>query len=301
MEQLNYKHLYYFWMVAREGGISRACAKLHLAQPTVSGQLAAFEQAVGAKLFARDGRKLMLTDVGRLVFRYAEEIFTLGQELAAALKGKATDKTWRLTVGVADALPKLVSYGLLEPALQFLEPVQLICQEGKAERLLAEVAAGELDLVLTDVPLAVGGGRALNHLLGECPVSVFASPGLAERYRPGFPHSLENAPLLLPTVNTALRRELEQWFDNTGIRPKICAEIEDSALLKTFGSGGVGLFFAPDLVENKVLKQYQVELVGRLPEVRERFYAVTQRRKFNHPVVAAILNHAKATLQPAKF
>ncbi len=290
MDRLNYKHLYYFWMVAREGGVVRACAKLHLAQPTVSSQLAAFEEALGEKLFLRDGRRLTLTETGRLVFRYAEEIFALGRELGAVLKGGARGRSLRLTVGVTEALPKLVASRLVEPVLHLAEPVQLLCYEGKAERLLAELALGELDLVLGDTPTTAAG--VFNHLVGECSVSVFATSALAARYRPDFPRSLAGAPFVLPTANTALRRSLDQWFDALDLRPHICAEIEDSALLKTFGSGGVGLFVAPAAVENEVRRQYQVDLVGRIEAVTERFYAFTRRGRLRHPAVTALLERA---------
>ncbi len=290
MDRINYKHLYYFWMVAREGGVGRACAKLHLAQPTVSSQLAAFEEALGEKLFSRNGRRLTLTETGRLVFRYAEEIFALGRELGAALKGGERGRALRLTVGVTETLPKLVVYRLLEPVLQLAEPVKLFCHEGKADRLLAELALGELDLVLSDTPTTAAG--LFNHLLGECSVSVFAAPALAACYRLDFPRSLTGAPFVLPTSNTALRRSLDQWFDALDLRPRICAEIEDSALLKTFGSGGVGLFVAPAAVEKEVRRQYQVDLVGHIEAVTERFYAFTRRGRLCHPAVTALLERA---------
>ncbi len=297
MERINYQHLFYFWNVACEESVTRACEKLHLAQPTVSGQLAVFEKAIGEKLFRKNGRKLALTDKGRVVFRYADEIFSLGRELTNTLNGRPTGRAMRLTVGVADALPKLVAYRLMEPALQLPEPVQILCYDDKAERLLAEISLQGIDLVLSDVPLTpVSGAKAFNHLLGECAVSVFGAPELAAVYRPGFPRSLSGAPFVLPTGNTALRRSLDQWFDTEGVSPRIQAEIEDSALLKTFGSGGSCLFVAPGVVEAEVKRQYEVEVVGRIDEVQERFYAVTQRSKLKHPAVTAILENARQRL-----
>lgn len=297
MERINYQHLFYFWNVAREESITRACEKLHLAQPTISGQLTVFEQAIGEKLFYKNGRKLVLTDTGRVVFHYAEEIFSLGRELTNTLKGRPTGRAMRLIVGVADALPKLVVYRLIEPVFRLPEPVQILCYEDKAERLLAEMSLQGIDLVLSDTPLTpASGAKAFSHLLGECAVTVFGTPSVAAVYRPDFPRSLSGAPFLLPTGNTALRRSLDQWFDAEGISPKIQAEIEDSALLKTFGSGGAGLFVAPTTVETEIQRQYNVEVVGRIDAVQERFYAIAARRKLKHPAVTAILDNAREKL-----
>ncbi len=294
MSRINYQHLLYFWHVAKEGSITRACEKLHLAQPTISGQLSVFEQSIGEKLFYKSGRKLILTDTGRVVFQYADEIFALGRELSNTLKGRPTGQALRLTVGVSDALPKLVVYRLIEPALRLPEPVQVLCYEDKTERLLSEITLQGMDLVLADTPITpVSGAKAFNHLLGECGVSVFGSRSLASIYKPDFPKSLTGAPFLLPTGNTALRRSLDQWFDSEGISPRIQAEIEDSALVKTFGSGGAGLFVAPSTVETEIESQYDVEAIGRIDSVKERFYAITMRRKLEHPAVTAILENAR--------
>lgn len=295
MERLNYQHLYYFWHVAKEGGISRACEKLHLAQPTVSGQLAIFEDAIGEKLFYRDGRTMTLTDTGRTVFHYADEIFTLGRELTNTLKGRAGGRTVRLSVGVADAMPKLITYRLLEPALRLPEPVQLMCYEDKSERLLGEIALHSLDLVLSDVPATPAtGSRIFNHFLGESGVAVFGAPSLAARYSQNFPRSLDRAPFLLPTPSTELRRSLDQWFDAEHLSPIIQAEIEDSALLKTFAGAGIGLFVAPTVVETEIRQRYGAVVVGHIDSVRERFYAISAQRKVQHIGVAAILANAKA-------
>ncbi len=297
MQRINYQHLFYFWNVAREESITRACEKLHLAQPTISGQLTVFEEAVGEKLLYKNGRKMALTDTGRMVFRYADEIFSLGQELTNTLKGRPTGRPLRLILGVADALPKLVVYRLIEPVFQLPEPVQIVCYEDKAERLMAEISLQGIDLVLSDAPLAQSSSaNAFNHLLGECTVTVFGTPQLAAVYRPDFPRSLTGAPFLLPTSNTALRRSLDQWFDTENIHPKIQAEIEDSALIKTFGSGGAGLFVAPTTVETQIQRQYDVEIIGRIDAVKERFYAITARRKMKHPAVTAVLENAREKL-----
>jgi LysR family transcriptional regulator, transcriptional activator of nhaA len=297
MNRLNYQHLFYFWNVAKEGSISRACEKLHLAQPTISGQLAVFEQAVGEKLYIKDRSKLVLSDTGRTVFRYAEEIFSLGQELNQTLQGLTSGHGLRLNVGVADALPKLIAYRLLEPALHIPESVQIICHEDKAERLISEIPLHSIDLVLSDIPATPSmGGRVFNHLLGECELAVFGTLTLMDRYSSNFPASLNGAPLLMPTLNTALRRSLDQWLHTEGLCPEVKAEIEDSALLKTFASAGVGMFVAPVSVQIEIQRQYGCNMIGKIPSVFERFYAITAQRKLKHPAVMAILENTASGL-----
>jgi LysR family transcriptional activator of nhaA len=297
MEWLNYHHLLYFWTVANEGSIARACEKLLLAQPTISGQLRALERALGEKLFARSGRGLVLTETGQTVYRYADEIFALGKELSDTLKGRPTGRPLRLRVGVADVLPKIVSYRLLEPALHLPETVQIICREDKPDRLLAELSVHGLDIVLTDAPVGPSVKvRAFNHLLGECGVSIVAAAELAKRFRKRFPQSLDGAPFLLPTDNTVLRRSLDQWFEAQGIRPIVRAECEDSALLKAFGQDGIGIFAVPSVVEKEVCRQYRVNPIGRVEEVKERFFAISVERKLKHPAVVAISDAARQKL-----
>jgi LysR family transcriptional activator of nhaA len=297
MEWLNYHHLLYFWAVAREGSVTRASEQLHLAQPTVSGQLKALEEALGEKLFARAGRRLVLTDVGRVVFRYADEIFSLGRELQDTLRGRPTGRPLRFTVGVADAVPKLVAYRLLLPALSLPEPVHVVCREDKPARLLAELSVHALDLVLSDAPVgAEVKVKAYSHLLGETPVAFFGTEALAAAHRKGFPHSLDGAPVLLPTEGSSLRRSLDQWFDTEGLRPRVVGEIEDRALLKVFGQAGVGLFPAPVAIEAEVRAQFGVMLVGRVDAVKERFYALSAERKLKHPAVVAISQAARRKL-----
>ncbi len=297
MEWLNYHHLLYFWAVAREGSVTKASQQLRLAQPTVSGQLKSLEDALGEKLFERTGRRLVLTDVGRVVFRYADEIFSLGRELQDTLKGRPTGRPVRFTVGVADAVPKLVAYRLLLPALSLPEPVHVVCREDKPERLLAELGAHSLDLVISDSPLGAGTRvKAYSHLLGETPVAIFGADALAAAHRRGFPRSLEGAPLLVPTESSALRRSLDQWLDAEGIRPRVVGEFEDSALLKTFGQAGLGLFPAPLAIEAEIRAQFGVKLVGRVDAVKERFYALSVERKIKHPAVLAISEAARRKL-----
>ena len=294
MEWLNYHHLLYFWVVACHGSVTRAAAELRLAQSTVSTQLRTLEEVLGEKLFARTGRRLVLTDVGRLVFRYADEIFGLGRELLETVKGRPTGQPMRLTVGIADAVPKLIAYRLLGPALTGAEPVRIICREDKPDRLLAQLAVHGLDLVLSYAPIGPTTNiHAFNHLLGECGVTFFAAPALARTCRRGFPRSLGGAPMLLPTDNTALRRSLDDWFESEDIRPRVASEFEDSALLMAFGQAGMGLFPAPSVIERQVRSQYGVVVVGRLDTVRERFYAISGERRLKHPAVVAISEAAR--------
>lgn len=293
MEWLNYHHLLYFWVVAREGGQAQAGKLLRLSPSTLSGQIRALEESLGEPLFTRSGRRLVLTDVGRVVYRYADEIFTLGRELVDTVKTKTPGRAARLQVGVTEVLAKLVVRRLLEPALHLPEPVQLVCHEDAHERLLARLAAHELDIVLADAPVPAGSTvRAYNHLLGECGVTFFCTPrhiGL----RRGFPRSLHRAPVLLPTEGAPLRRALDQWFSSTGIRPDVIAEFEDSALLKVFGADGLGVFAAPSAVEDAVKEQYGVRALGRVDAVRERFYAISVERRLKHPAVIAISEAAR--------
>jgi LysR family transcriptional activator of nhaA len=294
MRGLNYNHLYYFWVVAREGSIARAAEHLYLTPQTISGQLRTLEESVGAKLFRRAGRRLALTDTGRLAFDYAEEMFRLGAEMNEVLEGRAGGHTLPFTVGIVDVVPKLIAYRLLEPALGLEQPVRIICREGKLEGLLADIAVHKLDMVLADTPIApTTNVRAFNHALGECGITFFASHGAAAGYREGFPASLHGAPMLLPATNTALRGALMLWLDRHEIQPRIAGEFEDSALMSAFGQAGVGVFLAPSVLEADVTRQYEVEPIGRTDEVRERFYAISAERRLRHPAVVAIREAAR--------
>lgn len=297
MDWLNYHHLLYFWTVAREGSVSRAAERLQLTQPTLSNQIKKLEKSLGADLFDRVGRSLVLTETGQLVYRYADEIFALGRELTDTLKGSPSRDRILLSVGVPDVLPKLVVYRLLRPALELEERVQLSCYEGKLHDLLADLALHRLDLVLADSPITPQLHiRAFNHLLGECGATVFGTRELAERCAGRFPRSLHGAPMLLPTQNTALRRALEQWFDEQDIRPQIIHEFEDSAVMKVFGQAGEGLFVAPSAIEREITRQYSVQQIGRIDAVRERFYAISVERRLKHPAVVAISTAARQKL-----
>jgi LysR family transcriptional activator of nhaA len=293
VDVLNHHHLFHFWTVVREGGVTRASEKLHVSQPTVSGQLRELQEALGEKLLIRSGRTVVLTDVGRTVYRYADEIFALGRELQQAVKGRVTHPA-RLAVGVTMVVPKLVVYQILEPALELPEPIQLDCVQERPERLVAELAIYSLDLVLADTPAPPTVKiRAYSHPLGECGVSVFATERLAAAHRRRFPRSLNGAPFLLPSGDSGLRLSLEDWFRKQGVRPRIVGTFEDSALIDVFGRAGAGLFVMPSAIEKEVKRQYDVRLVGRLDTVRQRFYAITVERTVRNPAVIAISERAR--------
>src|SRR5262249_26324686 len=297
MEWLNYHHLLYFWAVAREGGLAPAGKVLRLSHPTLSAQIHALEDHLGEKLFMKAGRKLALTEVGRIVYRYAEEIFTLGREMLDAVKGRATGTQLRLEVGIVDVGPKVIVRRLLQPAFSLAEPVRVICHEDSYEKLLANLALHILDIVISDAPVPPGSTiRAFNHLLGETGVTFFGMKSLVDTYKRGFPRSLNGAPMLLPLEGLTLRRSLNQWLDKNDIKPRIVAEFEDSALMKVFGAGGFGIFAAPSAVEREVIAQYRVHPLGRAAEVRERFYAISVERRLKNPAVVAISTAARHEL-----
>lgn len=297
MEWLNYHHLFYFWTVMREGSLTAASVRLSLAPSTVSAQLSRLEETLGGKLFQRAGRNLEPTDLGRLVFRYADEIFSLGREMMDTIRGRPVAGPLSLKVGVVDVLPKLIVRRLLEPALQLPERVKLICLEDKEDALLAELAMHSLDVVLSDAPLRAGlSVKAYSHLLGECGITFFAVEKLAGKLREKFPHSLHESPMLLPMEMTALRGGLERWFATLSIRPAIAGEFDDSALLNVFGQEGDGVFVAPTVIETEVLRQHKVQVIGRTQAVKERYYAISVERIIKHPAVAAILEAARHNL-----
>jgi LysR family transcriptional activator of nhaA len=295
--ELNYHHLLYFWAVVREGGISKAAEKLRLSQPTISAQIKTLEAALGERLFQRQGRTLVLTDVGRVVERYATEIFTAGSELLETLKRRPSGRALRLAVGVANAVPKLVVYGLLRPAVESVESVQITCTEGDPEQLLARLAIHALDVVISDTPPPPHVRiKVFNHLLGESGTTFFAGGLLARRLRMRFPRSLDGAPMLLPTLNTSVRRALEQWFEAEDVRPVVAGEFEDPALLNTFGERGDAVFAAPTAIEAEILRGRRVGVVGRTSVVRERYYAISAERRLTHPAVAAITSAARTEM-----
>lgn len=294
METLNHHHLYHFWMVVREGGVTRASEKLNISQPTISGQLRELEQALGEKLLARFGRTVALTEIGRIVYRYADEILGLDRELLQAVKGRAT-RQGELAVGVAKVVPKQVAYRMLEPTLRLPEPIKLVCVHESKDRLFAELVADSLDVVLADSPAPPAVKvRADSRLIGECPISIFGTEEVAAAHRRGFPGSLDGAPFLLPSEDSGLRSSLEDWFQKQRIWPRVVGTFEDSALLETFGQAGAGLFAVPAAIEADVRRQYKVRVAGRLDSVRQRFYAITVERNLRNPAVMAISERARA-------
>ncbi len=300
MEWLNYHHLYYFWTVMREGSITAACKRLHLAPATVSSQISRLEESLDGKLFVRIGRSLQPTELAHHVFRYADEIFSIGRELMDSLDNIPLAGRIPLRIGVVDVLPKIVVRMLLEPVLKLPEPVRLICSEDKKKNLLAELSLHKLDAVLSDSPMDSGlSVKAYNHVLGECGILFFAGESLAELLRPDFPHSLHGAPILLPMERTSLRGQLDVWFDALNIKPIVIGEFNDSALLKAFGQQGDGVFVAPSIIENEVRRQYQVRVVGRTDAVLEKFYVISIERIIHHPAVAVISREASRNFQSA--
>lgn len=296
MRHLNYNHLFYFWTVAREGSIARASEVLHLTPQTISGQLKLLEERVGAPLLQRVGRGLVLTETGRLVSQYADEIFALGAELSHRVRGEQPYAPAVLNVGIVNSIAKLIAYRILEPALK-AERLRIICREGDFERLLGDLAVHRLDLVLSDRPIPAGlNVRAYNHRLGESGIAFFAQKRLAASYRRRFPESLEGAPVLLPVNATALRRSLDDWFEGLGVTPHIVAEFDDSALLKAFGEAGTGLFPAPSAIGAKIEQMYQARVIGEVAGVTESYYAISPERKLKHPAVVRITEMARSLI-----
>lgn len=294
--RLNYNHLLYFWSVAREGGLAGAARALRLSPQTLSGQIRAFEDQMGQKLFTKSGRRLVLTERGRVAFRYADEIFSLGHELGDLLERGPVPETARLDIGLVEVLPKMVVTRLLEPAFSMTPPVHLVCREGHLGALVSELAAHTLDVVLADRPLPPGGSvRAFSHLLGECGVTFFASPELAARHR-DFPRDLDGAPFLAPPSGAGIRQQLEAFFTRHRVAPRIVGEVEDSALLKALGAAGRGIFCAPTTVAREVAVMYSLTPIGETREIVERFYAITVERRIKNEVVGAISDVARTRL-----
>ncbi|MES2625206.1 MAG: transcriptional activator NhaR [Pseudomonadota bacterium] len=294
---LNYKHLYYFWIVAREGGIGRASRVLHLTPQTISGQLRLFENSIKTRVFEKHGRGLKLTESGQLVLRYAKEIFALGDELQETLEGGEVSRKLRVVVGILDSIPKEIAYDILQPALKFGPDLTLTCIEGNFEQLVTELAINRLDVVLADMPLTASHNvKAFNHFLGESTISFFASPDKAASYRKRFPRCLHDAPMLMPTESSYSGRAVRQWLRDMDLVPKIKGYFDDSALLKAFGKAGEGVFFMPSIIEKQVMRDYNVKVIGTISEVSEMYYAITLNRRISHPAINAIYEAAKTRM-----
>lgn len=294
---LNYKQLHYFWQVAHAGSIARASEQLDLTPQTLSGQIGLLESALGSALFRRVGRGLELTETGQRALSYADEIFEVGAEMEQALRGDKTGRATQFRVGIADVMPKSIVYRLLAPALTLAEPIKIVCREDRLERLLGELAIHHLDMVLADRPMpAELNIKGYSHKLGECGVSFFATPDLAEQYGKKFPASLNHAPLLVPSMDTAMRGRLMRWLDVQRLHPQIVGEFDDSALMKAFGQAGVGIFVAPSVIADEIVQQHGVVEIGQVTEVLDYFYAISVERRFTHPAVVAISEAARQEL-----
>lgn len=297
MDWLNYHHLFYFWNVARTGSIAAACKELLLAPPTISAQIHELEASLGERLFDRVGRNLALTEMGRVVYRYADEIFSLGREMVDTVKGRSTEISVRISIGVNDVIPKLVAYRLLEPVVQLPERSRISCVQGTPTQLLPALAVHDLDLVLSDAPVdPYIKVRAFSHLLGECGVTLFAAPKQARKLRKDFPQSLNGAPALLPAPGSVLRTGLDRWFESVDVRPDVVGDFEDIALLSTFGEHGQGFFAGYDVVESDIISAFHVEPIGTVEDHREQFFAITVERRIRHPAVAAVTRAARERL-----
>lgn len=294
---INYKQLHYFWQVARAGSIARASKQLDLTPQTLSGQIGLLESALEATLFRRVGRGLELTEAGRLALSYADEIFEIGAELEQVLSGGVIQRTMQFRVGIADVMAKSIVYNLLAPAMSLAEPIKIICREDKLTRLLGELATHRLDLVLSDKPMPPEMDvKGYSTKLGECGVSFFATVALAERYGKNFPANLNNAPLLLPSAETAIRGRLMRWLASHKLTPRIVGEFDDSALKKAFGQAGTGIFTGPSVIATEIERQFGVVSLGQADEVVDYYYAITVERRLSHPAVKAISEAAQRTL-----
>jgi LysR family transcriptional regulator, transcriptional activator of nhaA len=296
MSALNYKHLRYFWMVARTGTIARAAEQLHLTPQSISGQLTEFADTLGVELFRRSGRLLELTDAGKRILGYAETIFSSGDELLEALRDQSI-RTTPFRVGCSDSVSKAIACRLVEPALELSEPIRLVCREGRLSSLLGDLAVHRLDLIIADRPIPAHlSVRGYNHLLGESALGIFGAPALVKTLGSDYPACLDGAPMLLPGEDFAIRARLLQWLEDQQVHPRIVGEFDDSAMMKAFGQSGAGLFFAPTVLAKHICEQYKVEQVMAVPALVEQVYAITTERRMSHPATLAISQAAREQL-----
>jgi LysR family transcriptional activator of nhaA len=301
VEFLNYHHLRYFWTVAKEGSLRRASELLRVSQPSICTQIKLLEASLGESLFRPSGRSLELTEFGQLICGYAEDIFTLGSEILRATKQAPSVRALRLQVGVVDSFPKLMSYEILRPVLEHQPPVQLICQEGKLADLVSQLNTHRIDVVLSDEPASPGiAGRVFNQALGSSDITFCAMPHLAKKLKGRFPKNLNGAPALLPTHNCNLRRDLEKWFESTGVQPRVVAEFEDTAMMKIVATSGLGVIAVPTVVASEAIERYGFVPIGRTKEVEIQFYAITAERRFTHPAILAITRRLRSAKNNAK-
>jgi len=292
--RINYQHLMYFWSVVRTGSLTRACEELALSAPTVSSQLRILEERLGEKLLLKSGRNLVPTDVGKMVYSYANEIFTLGQELLEALEQRPSGRPLRLVVGIDDVVPKEIAYKIVEPSMHLEQSVRVICRESTLERLIADLAMHDVDVVLSDAPVTPTlNVRVYSHSLGSCNVYWMATPTLAKTLRRGFPQSLDGVPALLPTDDTAIRRALDQWLDRQNVRPLLLGEFEDYAMLREFARAGHGFAPVPSVLEAQFRRENGFVRIGMARGVKAEFYAISAERKIRHPAVVAMTDSAR--------
>jgi len=293
VRRLNYQHLLYFWSVVRTGSLTRACEELALSAPTISSQLRTLEARLGERLLTKSGRRLIPTEVGRLVYGYADEIFGLGQDLLEALEHRPTARPLRLVVGIDDVVPKEVAYRVLESTLNLKRPMRVVCREGTLERLVADLAVHDIDVVLSDAPLTPSiAVKGYSHLLGQTPVLWMATPTLAKTLRKEFPASLDGVPMLLPTDDTAIRRALDQWLDKKSVHPVLVGEFEDYAMLREFARAGHGFAPVPSILEEQFRREYGFAPVGIAEGVKAEFYAISVERRVKHPAIIAMTEKA---------
>jgi len=296
---MNFKHLHYFWVTAKAGGVVKAGEQLHITPQTLSGQIKLLEGRLGRRLFRKRGREMELTEDGRVALGYAEEIFSLGAEMEAALREKrgTPNEVLEFRVGVEDSVAKSVAYRLMEPALSLQVPVRLVCTEGRFPDLMAQLALHRMDLVIADEPLTRRlSVKGFNHELGSSPMSFFCAPGLREKLKGPFPKCLNGAPMVIPGLSTSVRPQFESWLTRHQLSPHVVGEFDDGALMKAFGREGRGVFLSPTVVEADTAAQYGVQVVGRSDEIIEVFYAISAERRITHPCVVAITQKARGEL-----
>lgn len=296
-ELINYKHLHYFWAVANEGSIAKASKMLHITPHTISGQLSMLEARMGCVLLEKEGRKLVLTESGKTALKYANEIFELGRELNGVMRGSKVGYRSDFMVGAASALPKTIVSKIIEPALSLPEPPNLISTEGPVAALLADLVLHKLDMVISDTPASTAFGiKAFNHFLGESGLTFFAAPELRKTLAPSFPKSLHRAPILLPTEQFGIRQLFDDWVHKQKIFPDVVGQFDDSALIKSFGQRGLGVFFMPTAIANEVCENFGVQIIGQTEQVKHKFYAISAERKISHPSVLAICETARSCI-----
>jgi len=300
MRHPNYHHLLYFWAVVREGGISAAAESLHVTPQTISGQIKRLEETAGGPLFEKRGRRLVPTELGETVIEYADDIFSRGMELGRILETGEAYGRGTMTIGISDTVPKLVAWRILRPLIQGDTPFKIVCKAGELSSLLPALATHRLDFVLSSAAVPSDTGiQAFSHLLGESDLAFFAAKSLSGKLSSNFPDCLDQAPFLMPSHSSAVRRVLDGWLAAKGLNPQIVGEFDDSALIKTFGEGGAGIFIAPAAIEAEITDEFEVDCIGRTDEMVARFYVLSTEQRIKHPAIAELTERARSDLFPA--